>query len=74
MPPCLLTAILPLQDTKIEHIGKDEFVTEQGAAEDKQEATLQATDLLVLAAKTEEDAAALEVRRCVVCAASLLHS
>lgn len=61
MPPCLLTAILPLQDTKIEHIGKDEFVTEQGAAEDKQEATLQATDLLVLAAKTEEDAAALEV-------------
>ena len=45
----------------MEHAGNDPYVTLEDEAEDRQEDAIKATDLLVLAAKTEEDSAALEV-------------
>jgi periodic tryptophan protein 1 len=53
--------MLPLQGGKIEHSGEDDYVTLERAADDSSDDQIKASDLLVLAAKTEEDSATLEV-------------
>jgi periodic tryptophan protein 1 len=45
----------------VEHEGPDEYITLPGAAEDEEGDEVKATDLLVVAAKAEEEGAALEV-------------
>ena len=50
-----------MQGSKVEHAGEDPYVTLQEEADDRQDATIRSSDLLVLAAKTEEDSASLEV-------------
>lgn len=50
-----------MQGGKVEHCGEDDYITLESAADDTADDRIKASDLLVIAAKTEEDSAALEV-------------
>lgn len=50
-----------LQGSKVDHAGEDPYITLEEEADDSVDDRIKASDLLVLAAKTDEDSASLEV-------------